>query len=417
MGYAEKRADYWRGRYKLASGKYATVSDEAGATLRFRSRRDAEQAANDKEATVRAGSWRNPAAGRITFGQYASPWYERQNLAASTMQNYRRRLEEHLLPAFESHELAAITANDVAAWEKRERAVPYADNSVRSWRALLHLILADAVEEGLIPANPAAKRRGRGKRVGRSQHRGAEKVITNALGILLIAERAALLSGRDDEFLAVVLMGFTGLRWGEVVGLETQYIRPTGIRVEWQLYELDNGHLHRCPPKDESRRLVLAPPWLLGLVQDHIGRTRPAPCPCHSLRYAFTGHRLPNLAHRTAPTLADVARHAGVSIGTASGVLNHADSVAPSTQDNVRAAIARLGTSVVPSQATSRRTGDATASPAGYSSRPPPAGTRRRRRTRHDRYPCQPTQRPACRSGDATRPAGQTPAGCRSPRV
>jgi hypothetical protein len=38
------------------------------------------------------------------------------------------------------------------------------------------------------------------------------------------------------------------MRFGEVVGLETGYVRPNGVRVEWQLYELDNGEMHRCPP-------------------------------------------------------------------------------------------------------------------------------------------------------------------------
>jgi hypothetical protein len=68
-------------------------------------------------------------------------------------------------------------------------------------------------------------------------------VVTTALGILLLAERAALLSGRDDEFVAVVLTGYTGMRWGEVVGLETSFVRPKSVRVEWQLYELDTGEL------------------------------------------------------------------------------------------------------------------------------------------------------------------------------
>ena len=72
--------------------------------------------------------------------------------------------------------------------------------------------------------------------------------------MLLVAERAALLSGRDDEFVALVTMGFTGVRWGELVGLEPQFVRPEAIRVEWQLYELDNGRFERCPPQDESRR-------------------------------------------------------------------------------------------------------------------------------------------------------------------
>ncbi len=124
---------------------------------------------------------------------------------------------------------------DIAAWEKGERAAGYAESSIKTWRSTLHLILAEAVEERLRDANPAARRRGRGKRAGRSRNRGPEKVVTSALGVLLIAERTALLSARDDEFVAVVLLGFTGMRWAELVGLETQYVRPMGIRVEWQL--------------------------------------------------------------------------------------------------------------------------------------------------------------------------------------
>jgi hypothetical protein len=100
MGYAEKRGDYWRSRFKIESGKYGTVTSEDGATIRFRTKREAEKAANDAEAKVRARRWRDPSAGRITFGEYASRWYQAQDLAASTMQNYRRHIEEHLLPTF-----------------------------------------------------------------------------------------------------------------------------------------------------------------------------------------------------------------------------------------------------------------------------------------------------------------------------
>src|SRR5438445_219331 len=47
MGYAEKRGDYWRGRYKIEGGKYGTVTDSTGYTVRFRTKREAEKAAND----------------------------------------------------------------------------------------------------------------------------------------------------------------------------------------------------------------------------------------------------------------------------------------------------------------------------------------------------------------------------------
>ncbi len=344
LGFAEKRGDYWRGRYKIERGRYGTVVDASGVTIRYRTKREAETAANDAEAKVRAGVWRDPSLGRITFGEYVSRWYAAQDLAASTLQNYRHHIEEHLLPAFEEKAIAEILAADIAAWEKQEKAVPYAASSIKTWRATLHLILADAVEEGLRESNPATMRRGRGKRDGRSRHRGLEKTITDALGILLLAERAALLSGRDDEFVAVVLMGFTGMRWGEVVGLESKFVRPNGIRVEWQLYELDTGEFHRCSPKDDSRRTIDLPQWLVSMVSSHISRNQPTACDCHGLAYVFRGHRAANgAARQPGAKLVDVARRAGVSTGTVSSVLNRPETVPAATSAKVKAAVAELG--------------------------------------------------------------------------
>ena len=343
MGYAEKRGDYWRGRFKISPGRYGTVVDSNGAGVRFRSRRDAERAANDAEAKTRNGGRPVRADARLTFGEYVNAWFARQDLALSTMENYRRSIEGHLLPAFQDYPVATISLGDVALWEKKERALGYADRSLRLWRTLLHLILADAVDEGLRESNPAARRRGRGRRAGRSQKRGPEKVITDALGIVQLAERTALLSGRDDEFVAVVTLGFTGMRWGEMVGLETRYLRPDSVRVEWQLYELEAA-MHRCPPKDDSRRTVFVPDWLSRLLTDHLTRTAPKPCSCHGHRYVFGGYGTANgLARRAGPRLSDVARLAGVSAGTVSNVLNRPDVVAAATRDTVREVIANLG--------------------------------------------------------------------------
>ncbi|WP_158840935.1 LacI family DNA-binding transcriptional regulator [Saccharothrix deserti] len=344
MGFAEKRGDYYRGRYKIAPGKYGTVADATGATIRFRTKREAEQAANDEESKVRGGTWRDPAAGQTRFGDYASRWYAAQDLARSTMENYRSNLEVHLLPYFGEMELFAISSFDIAEWEKQEKAEGYAASSIKGWRGNLHLVLADAVDDGLIDSNPATKRRGRGKRAGRARDRGPEKVITDALGALLIAERAALLSGRDDEFVVVVLKYFTGMRWGELVGLETEYTRLRSIRVEHQLYELDSSELHRCPPKDDSYRTIDTPSWLSRLVSDHIARTAPQPCPCHGRTYVFRGLGAANgAARRPGAKLVDVARRAGVSTGTVSNLLNHPDRVAEATRVKVEAAIADLG--------------------------------------------------------------------------
>ncbi|MBT2895649.1 LacI family DNA-binding transcriptional regulator [Streptomyces sp. McG3] len=342
MGYAEKRGGYWRGRYEIEDGKYGTVADSTGVVVKFATKREAKQAADAEEVTVRRGEWRDPGLGQETFGAYASRWYAGQDLAASTMQNYKRHIEEHLLPDFEDKALAGILRTDVDAWEKKERA-EYAASSVKTWRSTLHLIFEDAIDEGLLTSNPAARRRGRGKRAGRSRDRGPEKVVTDALGILLTAERAALLSGRDDEFVATVLKGYTGKRWGEIVGLETEFVRRNAIRVEWQLYELDTGELVRCPPKDDSYRDIDSTDWLSALVFNHIARTKPMSCPCHGRTYVFRGQGVARTGGHQGAKLVDVARRAEVSTGTVSNVLNHSDRVREETRIRVELAIAELG--------------------------------------------------------------------------
>src|SRR3954467_12721960 len=66
------------------------------------------------------------------------------------------------------------------------------------------------------------------------------------------------------------------------------------LRVAWQLYELDTGELHRCPPKEDSHRTLDLPEWLAGMLSEQIRRPSPRVCECHGQRYVFQGHRGPN---------------------------------------------------------------------------------------------------------------------------
>lgn len=57
----------------------------------------------------------------------------------------------------------------------------------------------------------------------------------------LAAERAALLTGRDEDFTMVITMAYNGLRWGETTGLERDSVDSDEIHVEWQLREIRSG--------------------------------------------------------------------------------------------------------------------------------------------------------------------------------
>jgi hypothetical protein len=105
--------------------------------------------------------------------------------------------------------------------------------------------------------------------------------------VLLAAERAALLSGRDDEFTMLVTIGYTGMRWGETVGLERDYVLPTLVNVEWQLREI-RGRFYRLPPKDDSYRStnweplvpVDTPIFLAGLLAGPAAKYAQLRCIC-----------------------------------------------------------------------------------------------------------------------------------------
>lgn len=378
MAYPEKRTGrggkiYWRACFQRPDRKaQGVVVDEGGRAVRFPTKTTALKAAERAEVEAyeeaKRGRYVPPEqrveAGQTTFAQFAEGWIEGLELAASTMQNYRRN-RAHLLATFGPHPVRDITETMIAAWEREQKAGGAAASSVRTRRALLHLILADAVEQDLAEKNVATRRRGRGRRHGRGRNRGPEKKITSMLGALLIAERTSLLSGRDDEFVASILKTYTGMRWGEIVGLEREFVRQQTrtIRIEWQLYELDNGELLRCPPKDDSYRTIDAPDWLLGIVRRHHARTPGEPCPCHGLRYTFNGRGVAG-QKRKGPTLKQVAEACGVSTGTVSNVFNRPDTVAQTTRQKVEAAVAELGyerpTGLAREAAHWRRSGHAT---------------------------------------------------------
>jgi integrase len=369
VGYAEKRGRgdgvYWRGRYKLPGSttghrKYGIVSDEDGNTIRFSRKIDAKRKA-DAEETKEAQRQRQAAeqakehaAGRMTFGTWVRQWLAGLDLDEDTIDNYSSIIENHLLGPFEETRLDEITRKAIGEWETVQREAGYAPKTVRNRRNLLSEILADAADDPSVQlgVNPAQRRRGRGRRAAQAPVPGPDdpdddddeddpahgKVITDPLGALLIAERCSLLSGRDDEFTMVITDFYTGLRLGEMLGLETRYRQPGKIAVRWQL----NGKLARKRPKFGKTRDVDVPPFLDRLLSWHLAETDPQPCPCHSRTYVFRGLGRPRGTAKPV-TLKDVALKAGVSAGTVSHALHHPGTVAEATRERIAQAVAQTG--------------------------------------------------------------------------
>jgi len=300
VAYAEKRGkgpQPWRVKYKLPDG---TETSESG----FETKASALNWGRDQEARIREGRWTDPNAGKLTVGEWIERWLAVQDVSISTADSREYMIRRFIRPAWGAMALSDLTTEEITKWEKalpaREGIAP---RTARAARTLLGTMLGDAASARppLIPYNPALRPRNRGRRTGRRLQRAPQRAWATPLHFLLIAERAALLTGRDEDFTMIVTIGYTGLRWGEVIGLEHEYARPQAIHVEWQLFEL-KGRFHRLPPKDDSYRSpdwepnlpVDLPPFLAEMLATQVKNHPRQPCSCASQhggsgRHVFLG--------------------------------------------------------------------------------------------------------------------------------
>jgi integrase len=290
VSYAEKRGNLWRARWRGPDG---ILQSKPG----FRMRKDAENYGRDQEAAIRSNTYVDPRAGRITLTDWVNQWYPALDLEPTTLANYRYAIEVHILPTFGDRALTSLTAQEVSMWEMQIVARGYSRRTARDARTTLTTILGDAIPQHL-QINPAQRKSGKGRRGQRrmARHERAEKVWPTPLEALLVAERCAALSGRDEDFLIVITLAYTGMRWSELVGLAPAFVRGELLRIDWKLYEL-KGRFYKGPPKDGSIRPADLPPFLAELLARHVsGNTgrrcrcqNPEPSWCPGAEYVFLG--------------------------------------------------------------------------------------------------------------------------------
>lgn len=92
----------------------------------------------------------------------------------------------------------------------------YAPATVASLVKLLSRLLTDAVDARLIAANPVRHRPRRGPRVLAPV---AERVWATQEQVVQVAENAIALGGATMGLL-IVTAAWTGMRWGEIAGLQ-----------------------------------------------------------------------------------------------------------------------------------------------------------------------------------------------------
>jgi integrase len=177
---------------------------------------------------------------------------------------------------------------------------------------LLHTGMAQAVSDGLIPANPCAIK---GASQRDSRHRTERRVLTPD-------ELWALADGMPERYRAAVVVSFlSGLRAGELFALQRKHVDLTAatVRVEQSLARPGTSGSRFASTKSRAGvRTVTLPTAAVDALADHLARFTPTDrddLTWHDLRHsvmtlvALTGATLPELMQRAGHSTPRAALH------------------------------------------------------------------------------------------------------------
>jgi integrase len=245
-------------KYRLADG--TQVKKAVGS-----SRRDAERALTRALAAIDRGELR--AGGGETFAAYATRWLEdhRPRVEPGTHRDYEKSIEKYLIPALGARKLSAVTPGHlrrlVADLASSGRLAP---KTINNAIVPLRLMLAHAVEDGLIPSNPAATTAGAKQRL-RLPDRHRE------MGYLRREEIPRYLAACVPAYLPLAeLLLASGLRIGEALGLEWSDVDLAAGAILVRRSLKDKGLVGST--KSHRARRVEVGPRVCGILADHRAR-------------------------------------------------------------------------------------------------------------------------------------------------
>lgn len=255
MAWVEKRGDGYRVRYRRPDGRVGADSTHA-------SKKAAQTRANAVDAEQQQDTYIDPSSGKITLREWADMWLKVHRVSATTTAKYNSYLKNHILPAFGDTSLNAITRMRVKSWVN-EVGEGRASSTVVDILALFSMLMGEAVEERRISANPCRRLR------PAADHR-AERPWATPAQVLAIANHL-----KPAEAHLVITAAYTGMRWGELVGLQRHNCKLDDALI---YVDPDVGALHEVSGKLElgspktpaAVRPILLPPFLVARLREHL---------------------------------------------------------------------------------------------------------------------------------------------------
>jgi integrase len=240
--------------HQLPNGKWEVrYRDPAGTQRkeRFDSSRDAN-AFHDKVRTqVRDNTYIDPAAGKVTFGQFAQEWAKTRDWKDTSRQGWAsisKRLDPHLgsRPLFTIDRLCLEAV-------QQQLGRRYARSTVTLTMSLTKSIMRAAYVNGRIPTDPTLGLKEPKLRAGEPDGRvRPEDVPTRS-------EALTILQGTPERFRAGVALGISGLRIGEVLAVSTDRLDlgHRHLTIDRQIQRIGNEQTFTTPKAEKVRTITL----------------------------------------------------------------------------------------------------------------------------------------------------------------
>lgn len=202
--YQTAEGERWEVRYRQPTG---ITSRKRG----FTTKRDASTWAAKAETSKAEGSFVAPARGRVTVADLSAGWLARQeqSLSPSYYRTVSLAYGKHVAPKWGGVPVGKVDSLDVKAWAAAMTRAGSSATVVNRAVGILAGILDDAVEHRALAFNPARRfKRGEKPKKAPKRH-----VYLTEDDVCRLAEE----SGRHADL--VLVLAFTGLRWGEAIAL------------------------------------------------------------------------------------------------------------------------------------------------------------------------------------------------------
>ncbi|MEU5852665.1 tyrosine-type recombinase/integrase [Saccharopolyspora shandongensis] len=255
---------HWRVRYRRKDG---SVASECG----FTSQKAAQNRAREIDVDQRRNTFYDQTRGRIILSGWLPHWWTTLNVDEVTLDNYHYLVGKHITPRFGTTPLIDIHTSDINQWSTDLHADSYEHSTVEGIVSLFSRILAYAVEDELLPANPVRHHHNRGKRAFRIRQ---EMLWATPEEVLRAADQAERLHNRASALL-IITAAWTGCRWGELAALQRHNTHPDDhtIVIDPDIGALKETAHHQWlgPPKTPaSARTITLPAFLAMLLKHHL---------------------------------------------------------------------------------------------------------------------------------------------------